>query len=269
MRHFFSIALLLLLWTYTGANAWADDVPGDSRIKLLKYDETDVYTITTRYGYQTSIVFAPNEDIETISVGDRSVWQIIPGGNRLFIRPMDEDVTTNMTILTNKHSYQFDLKSLSAEQTKGNIYVAKFIYPDEKKITTPFVIPKSAAPAAADAVQAPFESSPSAAPVQAEAATAPNEPPAHNASSNNYHYTYAGTDDLAPLQVYDDGNVTYIKYHPGPMPKLFIVGSDGSVRPTHYTVEGPYLLVGTVAAEIVMTSGDSTVHVYNETLNPR
>ena len=107
---------------------------GDRRIKWLLYDETDVYTITTRYGYQTNVIFSPQEEIELISVGDRSLWQIIPSGNRMFIRPMEEDVITNMTVITNKHSYQFDLKSLSADKS-GNIYVAQFVYPDTKKPT--------------------------------------------------------------------------------------------------------------------------------------
>src|SRR5690349_19344959 len=135
MRKYLSIAIVFAGVTH-GA-AWADDVdaplPSDERIKLLAYDESDVYTITTRYGYQTNIVFGPSEEIETISVGDHSMWQIIPSGNRLFIRPMEEDVTTNMTVLTSKHSYQFDLKSVPGDKTAGNIYVAMFVYKDEKK----------------------------------------------------------------------------------------------------------------------------------------
>jgi len=119
MRKLISIAALLactVSWdaSLIGAalieNAWAaDDMDPilsqqDSRIKLLPYDESDVYTITTRPGYQTNVVFGRGEEIQTISVGDRSFWQLIPAGNRLFIRPMNEDVSTNMTILTNRHS---------------------------------------------------------------------------------------------------------------------------------------------------------------------
>jgi hypothetical protein len=44
----------------------------DSRIKQLEYNPGDVYTITTRYGYQTNIAFSPTEEIEAISKLARS-----------------------------------------------------------------------------------------------------------------------------------------------------------------------------------------------------
>jgi type IV secretion system protein VirB9 len=116
-----------------------DELPQDERIKILPYDETDVYTLTTKPGYQTNVVFGRGEEVITISVGDRSFWQIVPAGNRMFIRPMNEDVTTNMTVITNRHSYQFDLKSISLTEDKGNIYVAKFIYPRRTHSTGPYM----------------------------------------------------------------------------------------------------------------------------------
>src|SRR5690606_16844710 len=76
--------------------------------------------------------------IETISVGDRSLWQIIPANNRLFIRPMQKGITTNMTLLTNKRAYQFDLKSLGEGDKNDNVvYVVKFLYPKPIVYTPP------------------------------------------------------------------------------------------------------------------------------------
>lgn len=115
-----------------------DSLPQDERIKIIPYDETDVYTITTKPGYQTNVVFGRGEEVITISVGDRSFWQIVPSGNRLFIRPMNEDVTTNMTVITNRHSYQFDLKSIGVNEDEGNIYVAKFTYPRKSRPSGPY-----------------------------------------------------------------------------------------------------------------------------------
>lgn len=322
-----------------------DSFAGDRRIKLLMYDEADVYTITTRYGYQTNIVFAPQEEIELISVGDRSMWQIIPSGNRMFIRPMDEDVTTNMTVLTNKHSYQFDLKSVAGDKTTGNIYVAKFVYPDHKKDAPSFAAPQysgvpamAPAPAQMPAAMAPapepvappvvqsaappgnspFGVGPSvpnapapgpagsgSAPAPAAAQTsqlppgawqpAPNEPavaaapqpapatepvsvqaPVQAAAPQaqpvypNYSYTYAGPDEQAPLQVYDDGKYTYLKYREvqKPLPEIFVVDRAGKESPVHYNVKGDFVVVDTVAGEIALKRGANTVYIYNEVLNP-
>ncbi len=153
MKKLISIAAMLACTVSMNATlSWADatetdaDVTNvqDTRIKIIPYEETDVYTLTTKPGYQTNVVFGRGEEIQTISVGDRSFWQIIPAANRLFIRPMNEDVTTNMTVLTNRHSYQFDLKSISADAKGGNIYVAQFAYPDTRKVPPPAPLPPAA-----------------------------------------------------------------------------------------------------------------------------
>lgn len=242
-------ALLASLITVPGFAQESDDMnlPVDDRIKLLKYDEADVYTITTRYGYQTNVVFGSGEEVQTISVGDRSLWQIIPAGNRLFIRPMSEDVTTNMTVLTNKHSYQFDLKSLATDASKGNIYVAQFVYPEERPIPPP-------------------PPPPAAAPVTLMPSMPP--PPPAQPLHPNYNYTYQGPDALAPRQVYDDGNATYFQWEelPQPLPEVRVVHDDGSETPVAAFTKNGLLVVNTIAAKFVLKSSGGTLYVYNELL---
>ncbi len=111
------------------------DVPitADSRIKTLVFNENEVYSVTTHYGYQANIEFGRNENIEAVSVGDRVGWQIVPAGRRLFIRAMEENAHTNMTIVTNKRAYQFDLHSSASNAVFGSeelTYVLRFYYPD-------------------------------------------------------------------------------------------------------------------------------------------
>jgi type IV secretion system protein VirB9 len=281
----------------------------DGRIKVLPYDETDVYTITTKPGYQTNVVFSRTEEIETISVGDRSFWQIIPAGNRMFIRPMDEDVTTNMTVITNLRSYQFDLTSIPADSKEGNIYVAKFVYPPKKPKTAPLGIaaPAGIVPAAPQAMP-PMEPIPaSVAPAPAVAPVAnvtPNLPPTLSpppcvppdckptefyASSStfkapsvtpsgpgitqpmnpNFNYTYSGPDEISPLQVYDDGKSTYIMYRAQPLPSVYLVDSNKQEQPVNYYVKDNYMVVDNVASEMVLKSNGRTVRIYNELLNPQ
>ena len=307
MRKLFSIVAMVAGFSYGTALAEPADsaLPSDNRIKLLMYDEADVYTITTRYGYQTNIVFSPKEEVETISVGDRSVWQIIPAGNRLFIRPMDEDVTTNMTVLTNKHSYQFDLKSIASDKSEGNIYVARFVYPDDKK-KTPELAPKTASaalesvvppPATAPiedvasksanvvvpspcgfspSVPAPASDAPaSPAVAAADAAASPSKAPAlpgaSAAGESNYNYTYAGADELAPLQVYDDGKTTFIKYNTEtpPTAEVFTIDNIGHESPVNVVVKDSFLQVDAVAGEMVLKSKGTAIHIFNENMNTK
>jgi type IV secretion system protein VirB9 len=283
------ITTLLLLSSGLCSVALADELDQDTRIKMLTYNEADVYTITTKYGYQTNIVFGPNEEIQTISVGDRSLWQIIPSGHRLFIRPMEDGTVTNMTVLTNRHSYQFDLKSAASEKVHNNIYVAQFVYKDEKKAALPAPLPVTAntgtappmlsvtpvsTPAPVSEPVAPAPMVVASYPVAAKTiSSAPLEAtpaePEHTAAAN-YNYTFAGPDELAPLQVYDDGKTTLFKYRDTtqPFPNVYSIDKNGTqVLATPYR-RGSYMAVDTVAGEFALKSSAGTVHVYNELLNP-
>lgn len=250
------------LLTPAAALALDDEMmfPTDSRIRMLPYDESDVYTITTKYGYQTNLVFGPQEEIYTISIGDRSLWQVIPSGNRLFIRPMHEDVLTNMTVLTNKHSYYFDLKSVGDDSKSSNIiYVAKFVYPEDMARQ-----PKPAEASPYDrhmstALPTPPAMSSAAVPVASAAVVA---------GKDNYNYTYSGSDALAPLKVFDDGKSTFFQYSASTQPpSTYIVAQDGSEKPVAHYMKDGYLVVDDVAGEWLLKSAGGSILVYNETRN--
>lgn len=151
------IAVLSLL--VSAATSWqhafAQPITSDSRIKTFVYNANEVFTITTHYGYQSNIEFGPKESIETISVGDRVGWQIVPTGRRLFIRAMEENARTNMTVVTNQRAYQFDLRSSSADAVFGSeelTYVVRFFYPGEASANAPYIAPVASAPIAPVAI---------------------------------------------------------------------------------------------------------------------
>ena len=104
----------------------------DNRIKTYIYNENEIYPLAIFYGYQTSIEFANGEEVSTISMGDSYAWQMTPVGRRIFIKPLEENMHTNMTIITNKRAYQFDLFSKKANSEFNNelVYVMRFYYPE-------------------------------------------------------------------------------------------------------------------------------------------
>ena len=102
----------------------------DRRIKTYVYHPSDVYLVTMSPGFQTSIEFSKGEQVETISVGDSYSWTMNPVENRVFIKPLEDNIRTNMTIITNKRTYQFDVISSSERQYVNDIsYVIRFYYP--------------------------------------------------------------------------------------------------------------------------------------------
>ena len=108
-----------------------DLITTDRRIKTYIYSENEVFKLVLHYGYQTSIEFADDEQVQTISMGDNFAWKVTPSGKRLFVKPLQENVHTNMTIITNKRTYQFDLfaKAAVALDNDDLVYVLRFFYP--------------------------------------------------------------------------------------------------------------------------------------------
>ena len=138
----FSCALLSMVLTLCSDSARISEngviaaslpkpVTVDSRIKVFVYNQFEVYPLTFHYGKQAHIDFGRDEVITSISMGDSFSWHIEAVGFRLFVQPLEKDVTTNMTVITNKRVYEFDL--LSKDNNVGIdrdlVYVVHFFYP--------------------------------------------------------------------------------------------------------------------------------------------
>lgn len=131
------IIAIALFFTANNSIAAGDDIPltTDSRIKTYIYSQNEVYLLVLHYGFQSHIEFAKGENIETITLGDTYAWQITPLENRLFIKPMEKNIRTNMTVITNRRTYQFDLvaKELMDGDEKDLVYVVRFYYPSKNR----------------------------------------------------------------------------------------------------------------------------------------
>jgi len=129
-----AIIFFLVLQSFNVAVA---EVPiaTDSRIKTYVYNRNDVYLLVISSGFQSSIEFQEGETINTLSLGDQFSWSLTPIANRLFIKPMEDNVRTNMTVITNLRTYQFDIASKSdAESDTDLAYVVRFYYPPKIKV---------------------------------------------------------------------------------------------------------------------------------------
>lgn len=239
------IVSLLMVCTALTAQAAAIAPKGkpialDSRIKTYIYSENEVFRLVIHYGYQTSIEFADGEEIQTISVGNNYAWQITPVGRRLFIKPLEENISTNMTILTNKRSYQFDIESrlLSYASDEELVYVVRFFFPEGDFDTARTQI----------------------ATVEAE--------PIPVVKPFNFNYTLSGCDSLAPLKVFDDGINTFFKFPQGHSLPKFQVVRGNSVVECIPRRKGEYIILNTVAPHFkLIFKGNQVVDVYNEKLS--
>lgn len=271
MRRLLYSFLAILVTTAPLAHAEMP-ITTDSRIKTFVYNPNEVFSITTHYGYQSNVEFGERESIDTVSIGDRVAWQIIPAGRRLFIRAMEENAHTNMTIVTNQRAYQFDLKSSGSDATFGSeqlTYVVRFYYPGDPVSATNFMpspAPMAATPVSYSApAQAPYTPPVSTGSIPAPAPSyTPAPAPTANAAFN-YRYTYSGPSTAAPVKIYDDGRSTYFKYRSQVTPRVSVITARGEQMDVPVRqVGGGVVAVDIVAPRFSLNQTGGQVIVYNE-----
>lgn len=269
---FSQLFAILVLGAMPLAAAHAVPIVTDSRIKTFVYNPNEVFTITTHYGYQSNIEFGERETIDTVSVGDRVAWQIIPAGRRIFIRAMEENAHTNMTIVTNLRAYQFDLRSSAADAVFGSeelTYVVRFFYPGESNAMS---MPSAELQPSPVIAPTPVSYTPPA-PVAAvtPVAPAPYRPvstgsiPQASTRPMNYKYTYSGPSTAAPVKIYDDGRSTYFKFRSSTAPKVAVITAKGEQLDVPIrTVDATTVAVDIVAPRFSLNQPGGQVIVYNE-----
>ena len=267
---FFTLCTLLLT---AHAGFAALPIASDSRIKTFVYNENEVFHITVHYGYITSIEFAKNEDIVTIAPGNGYSWKFTKDGRRLFIKALEGAAETNVTIITTKRTYQFELESRSPSDGVDEqlVYVVRFFYPDEMldkprpKVDTNRFSPSpptQSSPATDQPdVSSPFSSAP-------QAPSAPANPFAEKGDKKkyNFNYTLTGPERIAPLKVFDDGASTLFQFpqHNALIPHFFIAGQDGKETQASYSIKGDYIVLSSVAPQIILRLEADEVRVFNE-----
>lgn len=204
----------------------------DPRIETRFFDAAHVVLVTGRTGIQTTIEFADDEHIENVAVGDSAAWQVTPNkrASLLFVKPITSPARTNMTVVTDRRTYLFDLRAGAAALP---LYVLRFSYPK------------------------PIVPSPSAAALLAAAALAPPPAPKPPTPADlDFGWTSAGARDLLPQRVFDDGRSTWLAWGKDvALPAILIREADGIEGPANFTTKGEYLVVDGIPAQLVLRQG--------------
>ncbi|GDX35804.1 hypothetical protein LBMAG18_03150 [Alphaproteobacteria bacterium] len=251
----------------------------DSRIRTLVYNPNEVYELKFFYNYQSFIEFANDEEIEMISIGEAFAWRLTPAGKRLFIRPLEIAAHTNMTIITNKRTYHFDIRSdeYTGKADEDLVYTIRFFYP---QIGQPLPIPPQlAVPNVATRI-APSPNLPKVAKIEDIVATPTpvtriDEPLPSVIDRNpegvelNFDYRVAGkSDDIMPLKVYDDGMETQFQFANDNLviPTISIVDSSGAEIQLNYVVRDRYVVVPTTSRQFTLRLSDGLLCIFNNKL---
>ena len=116
-------AVITMALAGTVFNAAALDLPKSSpydyRIKSVVYNPVDVVRIDAVAGLFTHIVVSPDETYITHAFGDSDGWTFSHKLNHMFVKPKREMSDTNLTIVTDKRSYNIVLHYIGEAITKN------------------------------------------------------------------------------------------------------------------------------------------------------
>ncbi|MGR3622393.1 TrbG/VirB9 family P-type conjugative transfer protein [Pseudophaeobacter sp.] len=203
-----TLALLLFANLVSPALAAGTPTAGirDIRIRNAVYDPDQVFIIETDLRFSTTIHFSRGERFEAVIAGDTESFEITPItdlGNVISIKPHVSRAITNMTVITNRRTYSFELREGHIKGPTGRFYEVRFRYPEEARRTAARNSPKGFQP-----------------------------PKSHT-------YKIAGDGDFRPTSVYDDGRYTYFLFPEGlRQPAIFKADAQGRERTVNWTQQG-------------------------------
>jgi type IV secretion system protein VirB9 len=144
-----------------------------------------------------------------------------------------------MTVVTDRHTYYFDLVAKPGAQA---LYVLHFTYPDEPK-----------PPALAQAASG----------IEMAAATDPYS--VVDPAQLNFKWAASGKAALLPARTFDDGDATFLSWTAKtPIPAILVKDQKGVEGPVNYAVRGDTIVIEGVPREIVLRSGDDSATLTNQ-----
>lgn len=208
------------------------------RLQTVEYRAGQVVQLETAQGYQLSVEFAPDEHIESVAVGDSGAWQVTPNrrGDHLFVKLVQGEAITNMTVVTDVRTYLFDLVPLSSA-APDMAYVVRFQYPQPLQ----GVVPMGGAPGM------------------------PGVPGASAQVIIKGVYKLSGAKSLRPSAMGDDGVHTYIEW-PGDMtlPAVYALDERGRETLVNGMMRNAIFVVDSVAQRFVFRIDRQTARAERE-----
>jgi type IV secretion system protein VirB9 len=212
----------------------AASAAADNRIRSLAYDPDRIVQILGKPGIQSTIQFGEDERIENVAVGDSNAWQITPNhrASLLFVKPLAARSRTNMTVVTDRRTYMFDL--VAGDKWTTPVYALKFSYPNDKP-AEPEAKPTQPVTVAADAG------------------------PTATMTADRLHFDWRskGYGKLVPSRVFDDGTAVYLSWNKEvPLPAILTVSEDRKEGPLSYKMSGEYIVVSPIPQNMVLRYGN-------------
>ena len=222
----------------------------DARVRTVTYDPANVVRLNGVIRASTQVVFADDEEVAHVAIGDAVAWEVAPAGSILFLKPREKHPPTNLQVVTTrpdgrKRSYQFEL-SIAETTLADSYFVVRFAYPGDE-------IERRRMEAAARGAER-------------EGALIEQTFDLHHAyGARNWRFSAQGSIDLEPEAVFDDGKETTFRFAGNrEIPAIYLINSDGSESLVPKDVRGELVVVHATAREFRLRKGDNVLCIFNE-----
>lgn len=223
-------------------------MPSDTRLVTFSFDHHDTYTILARPKSVTDIQLSADEEVVAMALGDSVQWMASKAKGHVFIKPLQTDIFTSATIVTNVRTYQLTLRS-SPEDGKWYQRVS-WDYPDlvvfrqqreeiarrnvekeEKRLEEQIIAPDI------------------------------------SIDKLNFDYKVTGDAEFKPAQVFDDGKFTWIRLPViQELPAVFMTDKDGKAELINYVTRGQYMMVQRLVPGLLLKIGTQEINIVNNRL---
>lgn len=228
--------------------------PADPRIKTVDYDPAQVVRVVGVFRTATQIVFAADEEVKHVALGDSSAWEVAADRNVLFIKPKAQGAPTDLIVTTDHgaetRSYIFELVTQARARGQERYFVLRFRYPGDETRHA-----QAAVSAAEAALQTKI--------LQLKLERGAVE------GVRNLAYSEQGPADLQPSEVSDNGRFTVLRF-PGAqaVPSIYAVAPDGSESIAAFDVRGEFVVVHAVAPGLRLRRGREVLCITNDAYRP-
>ncbi|WP_336287521.1 P-type conjugative transfer protein VirB9 [Bartonella sp. CB60] len=214
----------------------------DHRVRYVTYNLDDVVQIETVLGVATHIILEEGEQYITHAFGDSEAYAFAHKGRHIFIKPKADFANTNLIVVTDKRSYKFRLQFRN--DRAGATYELAFHYPDTDSKNLQGNIQSAA-------IERGFH---------------------RGVKGYNLNYTMSGHQDIAPINVWDNGRITYFKFSTNmDMPSIYMVDSEGNESLIPRTIVGnanDIIAVHKVNPTWFIRLGRRVLAIFNEAYDP-
>lgn len=233
------------------AELTATPLPGDARLVEFEYDADNTFLVLARPKSVTHIEFGNDERVMTVAGGDTKNWELSPTQNKkhLFVKPIFEAIETSMTVITDKRTYQFVLRSTGPGAKwyqritwrYGQTMLLDARAEEEREFT-------ARAKASEDKAKA----------VTPESQTLST---GIKPEALRFGYVIDGTAPFRPASVFDDGKFTWIRMPSDltELPALFASVEGEELAVVNYVIKGQYILAQRLMDEGVLKLGKQEV----------